>query len=65
MIGWYGIPGAPSYRSTLTHADNGEGPICGTRLGKKMKFNWCCQDNSFYDPECKTCKKILKKTKST
>ena len=61
MIGWYGVPGAVSYQSTKTHVDNGDGPICRARVGKKTQFQWCCENNSLGYLECKTCKRMLEK----
>lgn len=40
--GWFGIPGGPESRSTLVHiVDDNDKPICGSRLSRLMKFQWC------------------------
>lgn len=60
-VGWFGIPGGPSWRSTKTHAVVDGKPMCGSRLGKDMEFQWCSHHGNIV-PECETCKRLIAKT---
>jgi hypothetical protein len=55
-IGWYGIPGGPSYRSTPVHVHaRGHGPICGAKLSSKMQYQWCSHGVQREYIECGNC----------
>lgn len=58
-IGWFGIPGGPEWRSTKTHAMVNGKPLCGSRLGENMEFQWCSTIEGNHLPECKRCEKAL------
>jgi hypothetical protein len=60
-IGWYGIPGGPEWRSTKTHAVVEGKPLCGSKLGENMEFQWCSTIEGNHLPECKRCEKVLRK----
>jgi hypothetical protein len=60
-IGWFGIPGGPSYRSTKTHVVMASGKtLCGSKMGKGMEFQWCSYVGGCI-PECELCRKALKR----
>ena len=61
-IGWFGIPGASSRFSTLTHVVSGGKPICGAKLGPKQEFQWCAYGTKAIECECRRCKKAIERT---
>ncbi len=66
-LGWFGVPGAPAYRSSKTHVVDYETRkvICGARLHKLAEFQFCCfvdeDGSSHYAPECDHCARVLLK----
>jgi len=59
-VGWFGIPGGPASRSTKTHIvprRAGGRPLCGCRMGPRMKFQWCGWWPAWDILECVACKR--------
>lgn len=52
--GWFGNP----KRGTLVHVvDMYDKPICGSRIGEDMEFQWCAPSIKLDYIECEKCKK--------
>ena len=58
LTGWFGIPGAKSKWSTKVHIVEAHNrrPICGRRLSKRQKFQWCADGIVFDWVECSKCR---------
>ena len=60
-VGWFGVPGAHSSKSTKTHLLVGGKPACGARVGKRAEFQWCCVGAGVYNCECQVCERKRQK----
>ena len=60
FTGWYGIPGGPESRSSKVHVVYHGKPICGTRPGSNMEFQWCSVGIQLDYIECQHCKRIAR-----
>lgn len=56
--GWFGIPGEYASRSTKVHVIKHGAPICGSRIGKRQRFQWCSGGIQRTYIECLRCLKI-------
>lgn len=53
---------ANTKRGTKVHVVNIDGkPICNSKIGKNMEYQWCSTSVYFPYIECEKCKKIIKK----
>jgi hypothetical protein len=59
-VGYFGIPGRIG---GLTHLTVDKKPICGMRLHKDHRFEWCGPSDCLV-PECERCKKKKAKLSS-
>ena len=59
--GWWGIPGGPESKNTKVHYTlDGRypKPLCGSKLGPFMHYQWCAAGLEPAYVECERCRKI-------
>ena len=54
--GFFGIPGV--HRWTKVHYVRGNRPVCGSRVGRRMEFQWCAHGYRRDYVECARCRSI-------
>lgn len=53
---------ANTKRWTQTHINESGKPVCGSQIGKDLRFQWCCYGYSEFDYiECEHCKNWYRK----
>ena len=50
---------AESCRRTKVHVVSHNKPICGIKIGARMKFQWCSHGINFEYLTCKRCERAL------
>ena len=57
--GWFGIPGGPP--GGMVHVVIDGKPICGSKMGPKMKFQWCARGVQREFLECRRCENKIRR----
>ena len=60
-IGWFGVPGASSSQSTLTHLVKDGKPACGAKLREGSEYQWCITNIERESCECLHCARKIRK----